>query len=407
VVVSNSDCFARIPELHQISAQHNGIGEILFNNAWSKTFQEEYRLMKRTLLMMAALTFSLALFVPLASAETNVPGPAAQDPTPEEAAAYKAWFDANAAKDFPKAMELAKAYLEKFPSGKYLGYLKDKWIPSLYPFFFNKAVADKNVPEIIRIGKEVLARDADNLDYLSALVVQIRTFELFATPPNYAHAAEAAEFAERAIRLIEAGKTPTGADPKVFNKNVTLAYMHQTLAVIYDHDKNVDKALAEYDKAAALEPSNTAFFFHCGRIHNDKYAAAAQRYDASQKKVDAIPEADRNAAEPKPEVKAALDESKAAFTEVKNQAEAVVNCWVRYVALTADKPSETRTTVLGVVTGLYKFRNNNLEVGLQKLIEDNRTSATPVKMTPPPETPAQPKPAAEPNASAKPNGKKP
>jgi tetratricopeptide (TPR) repeat protein len=363
--------------------------------------------MKRSLLMMAALTFSLALFVPLASTKTIVPGPIAQDPTPEEAAAYKAWFDANGVKDYPKAMDLAKAYLEKFPSGKYADYLKNKWIPSLYPTFFNLAVQAKNVPEIIRIGKEVLTRDPDNLDYLSALVVQIRTLELFGNPPNFAHAAEAAEFAERAIRLIEAGKMPTGADPQKFNKNVTLGYMHQTLAVIYEHDKNIDKALAEYEKAAGFDPSNVTYFFHCGRIHNDKYNAAAQKYEAAQKKVDAIPDADRNAAEPKPEVKAALDEAKAAFAEVKNQAEAVINYWVRYVALTADKPSEARTTVSGVVTGLYKFRNNNSEEGLQKLIDENKTSAAPVKMTPPVEAPAQPKPAAEPNAAVKPNGKKP
>jgi tetratricopeptide (TPR) repeat protein len=203
----------------------------------------------------------------------------------------------------------------------------------MHPFFFNKAVEAKNVAEIIRIGKEVLAKDPDNLDYLSALVVQIRTLELFATPPNFAHAAEAAEFAERAIRLIEAGKKPTGADPEKFKPNVTLAYLHQTLAVIADHGKNIDKALAAYEKAATLEPTNPAFFFHCGRIHNDRYAAGAQKYEAAQKKVDAIPEADRNAAEPKPEVKAAVDEAKAAFTLVKSEAEAVVNCWVRYVAL--------------------------------------------------------------------------
>jgi hypothetical protein len=225
---------------------------------------------------------------------------------------------------------------------------------------------------------------------------------LFANPPKFAHAAEGAEFAERAIRLIEAGKTPTGADPKVFNKNVTLAYMHQTLAVIAEHGKNVDRALAEYDKAAALEPSNPAFFFHCGRIHNDKYAAGAQKYDAAQKRVDAIPDADRVAAEPRPEVKAVMDEAKAAFTQVKNEAEAVVNCWARYVGLTSDKPSETRTTVLGVVTGLYKFLNNS-EEGLQKLVDDNKASPTPVKMSPPRESVAPQKPAAESNAAAKPN----
>lgn len=361
---------------------------------------------------MAALTFSLALFEPQSSAAWSVPGSVAQDPTPEEAAAYKAWFDANGAKDYPKAIELAKAYLEKFPSGKYADYLKNKWIPSMQPLLFNEAVKAKNVAEIIRVGKEVLARDPENLDYLSALVVQIRTLELFATPPNFTHAADAADFAERAIKLIEAGKTPTGSDPSKFNKNVTLAYMHQTLAVIAENGKNVDKALAAYEKAAALEPTNPTFFFHCGRIHNDRYAAGAQKYEAAQKKVDAIPDAERNAAEPKPEVKAAVDEAKAAFTLVKSEAEAVVNCWVRYVALA--QPSETRNTVQGVVSGLYKFRNNNSEEGLQKLIDDNKASPTPVKMTPAPEAAVQPKPAADSSAAApkaaappKANGKRP
>ena len=353
--------------------------------------------MKRTILMVAALTFSLALFVPLTSAAALVTGPVVQEPTPEEAAAYKAWFEANQAKDYPKAMDLAKAYLEKFPSGKYADYLKNKWIPSMHPIQFNKAVQEKNVPEIIRIGKEVLARDPENLDYLSALVVQIRTLELFATPPNFSHAADAADFAERAIKLIEAGKKPTGAEPDKFKPNVTLAYMHQTLAVIAENGKNVDKALAAYEKAATLEPTNPAFFFHCGRIHNDRYAAGAQKYEAAQKKVDAIPDADRNAAEPKPEVKAAVDEAKAAFTLVKSEAEAVVNCWARYVALA--QPSETRNTVQGVVTGLYKFRNNNSEEGLQKLIDDNKASPTPVKMTPAPEA-ATPKPGADASATA-------
>jgi len=370
--------------------------------------------MKRILLTMAALTFALALFVPLASASAIEPGWVAQDPTPEEAAAYKAWYEANNAKDFPKAMELAKAYLEKFPSGKYADYLKNKWIPGMLPYLLNEAIKAKNLPEIIRIGKLVLTSDPDNLDYLSVLVVQIRTLELFANPPNFGHAAEAAEFAERAIKLIEAGKTPTATDPKVaFNKNVTLAYMHQTVAVVAEHDKNVDKALAEYDKAAALEPTNAAFFFHCGRIHNDRYAAGAAKYEAAQKKVDAIPEADRTAAEPKPEVKAAVDEAKAAFTNVKSEAEAVVNCWARYVALAQE--SDTRKTVHTVVTGLYKFRNNNSEEGLQKLIDDNKASPTPVKMTPAPEAATPAKPAVDSSAAAtkpaaappKPAGKKP
>ncbi|MEK6285517.1 MAG: hypothetical protein AABO57_07235 [Acidobacteriota bacterium] len=318
--------------------------------------------MKRSIIMMAALTFSLALFVPLASAKMMLPVPVSQDPTPEEAAAYKAWFEANNTKDYPKAMELAKAYLEKFSSGKYAEYLKTKWVPQVRGMMFQEAAKAKNIAEIVRIGKEVLAGDPDNLDYLSAMVVQIRTNELSATPANYAHSAEAADFAERAIRLIEAGKVPTGAGP-AFNKNVTLAYMHGTLAIVYEHDKNIDKTLAEYEKAGVLEPSNPTFFFHCGRIHNDKYAAAAQKYQA-------IPEADRDAADPKPEVKAALE-------VVNKEADGVITCWARFLGLTADKKdysADTRAKILKALTDLYKYRHNDSTDGLDKLIDQNKST---------------------------------
>lgn len=331
--------------------------------------------MKRLLTVMAALTFSLALFLPLASAKTTASESVAQDQKEAEAAAYKLWYDANAAKDYPKAMELAKAYLEKFPSGGYVSYLKDKWIPQMRGYFFKKAADEKNVAEVIRIGKEVLSADPDNLDYLSALVVQIRSNELFAVPANFAHAAEAADFAQRVIRLIEGGRTPSGSDPAKFNKNVTLAYMHQTLAVIYDHDKNVDKALAEYEMAGTLEPTNPAYSFHCGRIHNDRYAVAATKYEAAQKKVDAIPDADRNATDPKPEVKAALDESKAALADVNAQADAVITCWARFLGLTVDKKEwDIRPRIQQAFTELYKFRHNGSTDGMDKLIDQNRTN---------------------------------
>jgi len=330
---------------------------------------------------MAALTFSLALFMPLASARTVMSGsiisvPVAQDPTPEEAAAYKAWFEANNAKDYPKAMELAKAYLAKFPAGKYADYLKSKWVPQVRGMMYAEAAKAKNIPEVIRIGKEVLAEDPDNLDYLLALVVQLRTNELSANPPNYSHAADAADFAERAIRLLEAGKSPTGAGAN-FNKNVTLAYLHGTLATIYDHDKNSDKALAEYEKAAQLEPSNATFFFHCGRIHNDKYAAAAQKYQA-------IPESERDAAEPKPEVKAALE-------EVNKQADAVITCWARFLGLSAGKDKDyspdTRAKIEKALTDLYKYRHPDSPDGLQKLIDQSKSTTPPVSSnTVPPAT---------------------
>lgn len=352
--------------------------------------------MKRLLLLIAALLLTPATLTSFAVAKVAEDQPATQDAKAEEAAAYKAWYDANAAKDYPKAMELAKAYVEKYPAGQNVDYLKTKWIPSTRAILFNLAISQKNMADMIRIGREVLADSPDNLDYLIAMSIQIRTNELFGTPPNFSHAADAAEFTERAMKLIDSGKTPTPNPNSPFDKNKTLAFFHQTLAVIEDHNKSVDKALEHYQHAAALDPMSALYFFHTGRLNQEKYLGAAKKYQE-------MPEADREANPPKPEVKAALD-------EVSKYADGVINAWVRYLGLTADKPTtgDTRSKVEGVVTELYKFRNNNSTDGLAKLIEQNKTSATPVSMPPPvdpPKTTAEQKPEAA--ATAKPAVKKP
>ena len=73
--------------------------------------------------------------------------PAAQDQ--KEAEAYKAWYNANTAKDYPKAIELAKAYLKKFPTGRYASYLQALWNGNL--------IIERAAPEITNIVREGLA----------------------------------------------------------------------------------------------------------------------------------------------------------------------------------------------------------------------------------------------------------
>lgn len=340
---------------------------------------------------MAALVIAPGILASLASAKPLDSQPVVQEPDKEEMAAYSAWYDVRTT-DIPKAMELAKTYLEKFPKGKYAAYLKDTWFPGL----FNQAVKAGNVEDMLRIGKIVLGMDVNNLDYLLAMINQVRTKEIFGTPQNFAHAADYADFAKRAIALIESGKTPTGA--KDFKKEPVLAFLNYDLGLIENNNKNQDKALEYYEKAAALDPSVAAYFRDCGVVHQARYLTAAKKYQA-------FPDADRDAPDPKPDVKAALD-------EVNRESDAVINCWVRYMGLTTDKPSDTRKQIEGVLTELYKFRNNGSTDGLQKLIDANKTSPTPVKMSPP-SAPAKPtaaeqKPGEQSAAtSAKPATKKP
>ena len=360
--------------------------------------------MKRYILTVAALTFSLAMVAPFASAQTPSTQPAAaQDPAAEEAAAYKAFYDAYTAKDLAKEFELGKVFIEKFPSSKNADYVK-KEVARVRSLLLQQAITAKNIPEVVRLGKEAMAADPNNLDYAIYLTIQLRTLDT-----NLQNAAEIAEFANTAIRLIESGKTPTPAkDGPPFDKNKTLAYFHGTLGAIDERNKTMDKALEHLHQATTLDPMNAAYFFNCGRLHQDRYVAAAQKYQA-------LPQEDRTAAEPKPEVKAALD-------EVNKEADAVINCWARFVALKSDYSEDTRKKVQAALTDLYKYRHNDSVEGLQKLIDDNKTSPTPVSMTPPPVAPAAPptepkaadqnavtKPGTTPAkpAPAKPNGKKP
>lgn len=358
--------------------------------------------MKKIIATVAVLMFLLALSAPLVFAQDASAKPAAQDAAAEEAAAYKAWYDANNAKDYPKAMELAKAYLEKYPNGQYAAYLKGKWVPGMRQKFLSDAVAAKNVAEIDRIGKEIMATDPENLDFALFLASQLRTLDT-----NFQYAPDTVQFTQTAIRLIEAGKTPAPTNPpKPFPKNETLGYLHDTLASVDEHNKDTDKALEHYEHAAMIDSTNARYFFNCGRLHQGRYAVAAEEF---QKKFSAE---ERSAPEPKPEVKAALD-------KVNAEADGVINCWARFMGLPKnDYQADVKQKVQTALTDLYKYRNNGSDAGLQKLIDDNKTSPTPVKMTPPVEQKqptAEQKPAdqsaAKPGngqpAAAKPATKKP
>jgi tetratricopeptide (TPR) repeat protein len=228
--------------------------------------------------MTAALTLVAALSVPFASAQTTQPADqAASQQDPEQAKAefeaYSAWYAAYKANDFAKTIELGEPFVQKFPNSKYTKFIRD-FIPRARVQLFNQAQQQGNINEMIRRGREIIAADpSKEIDIVTALAVAIRQKELVANPPNFSHAAEATEFTKRTAELIEAGKIPTGADPKKFNetKGQTLGFLYQTLAMIEDKNRNnQDKALEYYVKAAQFEPNNPAYYFESGRIHKLK-----------------------------------------------------------------------------------------------------------------------------------------
>ena len=243
---------------------------------------------------------------------------------------------------------------KNFPSGKNAEYLT-KWVTNTRAQLFNDAVKAKNSDAMIRLGNEALAAEPQNLDYLMLLIYNLSTNELYANPRNNNHAAETGEFSRRAIKLVEAGSQPATATK--WNKDESLSYLYQILGTIEEQNKNIDHALECYVKAGTLDPLNVNSFFSSGRIYQERYLKAADQFRA-------LPDADRNAAEPSPKTKALLKEA-------NDAADATIDSWVKFLKLTATNNAygAARDEVLKTVEELYKYRHPDSPDGFQQLIK--------------------------------------
>jgi hypothetical protein len=282
----------------------------------------------------------------------------AQEASPEEIAAYYAWHGPSQANDMPKAIEAAQAYLKQYPSGQYADYL-GKWLTQTSTSMLDAAIKEKNTAEVLRFGRVALAANPENLAVLYALSAHLRG-ALLASPPSYDHAADAAAFSQKAITLIESGKTLEGVQG--FDKDSTLAWLYQVLAITEARTGDGGKAISLYEKSTALAPSDVAV---AGRnllalltIKQPRYADAAKAYNA-------LPEADRAAAEPGPEVRAALD-------KVNAEADGLIDVAARFVALANVKglPPATRDKVFSVLDSVYKTRHPDDATGLAALVTE-------------------------------------
>ncbi len=291
----------------------------------------------------------------------------AQDPSADEAIAYQAWYAASTAKDAAKAQQAAQAYLKQFPKGQYAEYL-GKWMAGERARALNAAIQAKNTGEMLRVGKELLADDPQNLNILYALAFNLRNNELLASPAVFTHAADAADFAARAIALIEGGKALAGVDPAKWKPQDALAWLYQTVAVAKASAGDAQRALELYAKSSQLDSDNLALNLHnsfgCGSLRKDRYDDAVKAYRA-------LPKPEREA-EPSTELKAALDKANA-------EADAAIECWARFAGLARSRNLQTGTLkqVEAVLQSLYAYRHPGDAEGLQQLIEKHRAEAPP------------------------------
>jgi tetratricopeptide (TPR) repeat protein len=281
----------------------------------------------------------------------------------EEALAYHAWFAANQNQDNAKAVEAAEAYLEKFPNGEYAEFLS-KWLAPAQLAQLNEAIKAGNVDQMLGVGHRILEKDPDNLNVIYALAFQLRRRELIASPRSFAHAAQAVELSRKAIALVESGKTLAGVQN--FDKNATLAWLYQNLAIVEGRKGASNKAIQLYRKSTSLAPQDPAI---AGRNLLELLAWRQASYTEAANAYNALPEETRGAAEPSPEVREAR-------AKVDSTADALIDVAASFVALAEVKnlPQATRDKVYGVLESVYKSRHpDDAEAAnLQALIDSKK-----------------------------------
>jgi hypothetical protein len=292
---------------------------------------------------------NLAVMALVAAAATLALVPAAiavaQEVVQDEGAAYRAWHDASQAADNAKAMAAAKTYLEQYPKGQYADFIK-KWYGTAQMTALDAAIKEKRTADMIAVGRDILAADPENLNVLYALAFNIRRNELFAAPQNFTNAPAAVEFSNKAIALVESGKTLTGVAN--FDKNATLAWLTQILAVNEGKNGSAAEAIKLYEKSTAFAPEDPAIaarnLLAIVSLRQAKYGEVAKAYNA-------LPDADRAAAEPKPEVKAAKD-------ALNVEADALIDAAAGFVAFgrTKNLPAATVDRVNQLLETVYKGR---------------------------------------------------
>ena len=240
----------------------------------------------RKLIAVASLSLLAALFSFQAARPV-----AAQEVVQDEGAAYRAFHEASQAGDTAKALDAAKAYLEKYPAGQYAEFIK-KWQDTAQMTLLDTAIKEKRTADMIKAGEQILAKDPENLNVIYALAFNIRRNELLVSPPVYTNAAAAVDFAKRGIALVESGKTLTGVAS--FDKGATLAWMTQILAINEGKNGSDAEAIKLYEKSTAFAPSDPLVarnLLAVVSLRQGNYAERAKAYNA-------LPEADRAAAEP-------------------------------------------------------------------------------------------------------------
>lgn len=319
----------------------------------------------------------------------------AQDDAAAKTALYTQFREKLTAKDQAAAYELGKQYVTKYPgdTDQIATYVKNfvtNYEKALPKFNCDKLVADKKWSEAFAACKQVAANEPEDLK----THINLAWAGLFgAIGGDQQLMTEAAPYTQKAIQLINAGKTPEQGQAFA-NKDETLGWMHYALGY-YNLKSNPKEATNYLHKAATYEGSTKkdpqTYAWLAIAYQTGDYTRLSQEYKTMH--------------EGKPET----PESKAALENIGQVLDRIIDSYARAIAYAnastdAARYANAKQTWMTDLTPLYKFRHNDSEAGLPELINTvitkplpspTITPVTPATMTDPAATPTGTTPAPQ------------
>jgi hypothetical protein len=252
------------------------------------------------------------------------------------------------------AFEAGRDYLAKYPDNEYAEYVR-RWVDA-YERAARKLELTRhfklqNFSEVFRTGKLILADEPDNLKTIIHLAYAGYLAE---GRGDDSFAADALDYARRAVQLIESGAKPTDWQPFVDQPDA-LGYLHFVIGELTFKDDPANssriflKALG-YDSTLRRAP-----------VVYSRLAAAyvVSQYDPLSKDYEA-----------RYSGKEATDESRAALEKIHGVVDHIIDAYARAVAFSGDEPkyAAAKRRWTDELTRFYKFRHDDSTAGLDALI---------------------------------------
>lgn len=346
--------------------------------------------MKKLITFLSICTTVAILALPAAARNLIAqPDNAFQDACTQEAKdALYASIRGNLKADQAKAYEDSKKYLA-CPAGtevteaqqKIIAYLKD--FVTKYEAASNKTAYridiynNKKYEAGYAAGKVILATEPDNLQVLVDLGANA-----YLLPPlkNAQLTAEGLGYAQKALAMLDAGKTLENWDP-LGSKDVAVAYLNYSIGTL-TVEKDPSGALKNLIKAAQFETplkkSAYTYAYIAGAYETGPYAKLSEQYKQFTGK-DETPE------------------SKLMLANINQLVDRMIDAYARAVALAdSSTPAAAKTGWNESLTQWYKFRNDNKTDGMDQLVAGILTKPLPPEPTPLTSLPPTSTPAATP-----------